>query len=87
MVVAAAGVGAAYPEQLVVGAAAGGAWIGYFRSGRDRSELVIVRLLLAANLFVFAFATHEPLTVELIVAAFAVAFTLGTLHTHFRRRP
>lgn len=79
-------VGAAHPEQLVAASAAAGAWLGFLWGARDRGEILIVRLLLAANLFVFAFATHEPLVVEVGVALFAVVFTLGALRSHSRDR-
>ena len=77
-------VGAAHPEQLVAASAAAGAWLGFLWGGRERGEILIVRLLLAANVFVFAFATGEPLVVEAGVALFAVVFTLGALRSHSR---
>lgn len=79
-------VDAAHPEQLVAASAAAGAWLGFFWGARDPGEILIVRLLLAVNLFVFAFATHEPVVVKTAVLLFVVVFTLGALRSHYRDR-
>lgn len=78
--------GAAHPEQIVAASAAAGAWLGFLWGARDPGEILIVRLLLAANLFVFALATHEPTGIEAAVLVFAVVFTLGALRSHYRER-
>lgn len=66
--------------------AAAGAWLGFLWGARDPAEILIVRLLLAVNLFVFALATKEPVGVEAAVLVFAVVFTLGALLSHYRNR-
>lgn len=76
---------ARYPAQLVTAAAAGGAWIGFLWRGRTRSELLTLRLLLAANLYVFAFATDETTALASLSATLATCLTAGAIYAHLRR--
>ncbi len=74
-----------YPAQLVTSAAAVGAWIGFLWRGRNRNELLTLRLLLAANLYVLAFATGQTAGATAVAVSLATALAVGATLVHLRR--
>ncbi len=74
---------ASQPELIVTSAAAAGAWLGFLRRP-SKLDLLIFRLLLAANLIAYGLSAGMTRPFSIAALLFAAVVSIGALLSHYR---